>query len=420
MLHLLREAWRRGEPGVAQEDMLRRERNRLGLDDGHFAALDLVARGELGLLASAGGTDVGFAVGVDGPARRGVPFVVVVQVSNRSARDFRTVRVRVESPYLHRHAGLEPFPLPAGGTAEARGEFLADDAFPEGAPVRLGVQVEDRHGTIRVYRPEDRIRIPVAESAGGRTGPAIRMYSAAGGLARADLGHLPEETISDLRRSAARGLPVRVNLAALAGMRGGREGVAGLVPVTVRLDRERSTRLAPLWTLPMPSALAAPVERALFRIEENARARRVHLLPKGTTVFGRPLGPADMWLGVWNEAGEPDPDRTGKISARHFAIRYDGLFYIRDLGSANGVRVNNEVLGEAWRPLSHRDRIIVARGALVLTALLDMTSGAAMSVGRICAWSGKRTRSRNTSSCPAASTSAPPPTARSGSRPPPN
>ncbi|MCD8352055.1 MAG: hypothetical protein LUC93_15710, partial [Planctomycetaceae bacterium] len=157
MLHLLREAWRRGEPGVAQEDMLRRERKRLGLDDGHFAALDLVARGELGLLGQPVGTAVGLAVRLDSAARRGVPFVVIVHVQNHSKQDFRSVRVRLVSPFLRQRSGLEPFPLPTGGIAEARGEYLAEEVCPEGAPVRLSVEVEDRYGIIRVYRPEDRI-----------------------------------------------------------------------------------------------------------------------------------------------------------------------------------------------------------------------------------------------------------------------
>ncbi|MCD8352054.1 MAG: FHA domain-containing protein, partial [Planctomycetaceae bacterium] len=214
-------------------------------------------------------------------------------------------------------------------------------------------------------------------------GPAMIMYSAAGGLPRADLGHIPNETISDLRRGANRGVAVRLDMATLAGLRAGRDGTTGLVPVALRLDRKRSRRLEPELTLPAASNMNPPVERALFHIEENGRARRVHLLPKGSTVFGRPLGPADMWLGMWNEAGEPDMDRTGRISNRHFAIRYDGLFYIRDLGSANGVRVNNELLGDAWRPLLHRDRIVIARGVLTLTVLLDMIpgNGTAMPVG---------------------------------------
>ncbi len=380
MLHLLREAWRRGEPGVSQEDMLRRERNRLGLDDGRFAALDLVARGELGLLAEPVRTAVGLSVGLDGPAQRGVPFILAVRVENHSAQDYRSVRVRVESPYLSQRTGLESFPLPAGGIAEARGEFLADEAHPDGAPVRMAVEAEDRHGIIRVYRPEDRIRIPVRDAAGDRAGTVMVMHSAAGGLSRTDIGRLPEDTISDLRRGADRGLAVRLDMASLAGLRAGAEGGTGLTPVSLRLDRDRSRRLERRYSLPPPSPLAAPVERALFHIEENGRARRIHLLPKGTTVFGRPLGPADMWLGAWDDAGEPDLNRTGKISARHFAIRYDGLFYIRDLGSANGVRVNNELLGEAWRPLSHRDRIVLARGALTLTALMDMTPGNGVSM----------------------------------------
>jgi pSer/pThr/pTyr-binding forkhead associated (FHA) protein len=78
--------------------------------------------------------------------------------------------------------------------------------------------------------------------------------------------------------------------------------------------------------------------------------------------------PIDLNEGTSREFGRADllsllkPEDARFISRRHFAIKLEkNKFYIKDLGSKNGTKVNgNDIRGKDWIELSSGDRISVA------------------------------------------------------------
>ncbi len=106
-------------------------------------------------------------------------------------------------------------------------------------------------------------------------------------------------------------------------------------------------------TLPMELPPEEPAAVPLSR--DNARI----LLPNGIEIK---IDNSNRVIGRGDLARALDLDNLGLISRRHFAIKAeDHHFYIEDLGSANGTRVNGEDISRKGRvKLSHDDDIAPA------------------------------------------------------------
>lgn len=78
--------------------------------------------------------------------------------------------------------------------------------------------------------------------------------------------------------------------------------------------------------------------------------------------------PIDIYEGGFREFGRADllnlmkPEDARFISRKHFAIKLDkNKFYIKDLGSKNGTKVNgSDIRGKDWVELDSGDKINVA------------------------------------------------------------
>ena len=132
--------------------------------------------------------------------------------------------------------------------------------------------------------------------------------------------------------------------------------VAGLVLVVIYVWRRRSQPKAPL------ADEASPVEVSTASSTQAAVAKLV--LPDGSHIR---LSRGSKVIGRGDLARTLSLDDLALISRRHFQVKADdGQFYIEDLGSANGTRLNgNDISGRGPVNLNDDDTIEPA-GAISL------------------------------------------------------
>lgn len=104
-----------------------------------------------------------------------------------------------------------------------------------------------------------------------------------------------------------------------------------------------------------------PGQAYLVQVEEAPSYRPVESRPVGKEItVGRTVTDG------WRVAGEPP-----KLSSRHFTIRHQASrYYLRDLGSMNGTRVNGNAVSETDSSLSSGD-FIYAGGCTFLFVVGD-------------------------------------------------